>query len=129
MKLIIAGSRDISPTTAQIDACLDKFFIKKFDIDEVVSGTARGGDKAGEAWAERYEINCFQMPANWKKYGKAAGIIRNERMGYYADAALVFIHNASRGSTHMANFMIGLKKPTYIVFVENGKIICLADFN
>ena len=55
-----------------------------------------------------YNIGCHLCPANWNKYGKSAGPIRNVEMLELADALIVIINNNSRGSTHMLN--IALKK-------------------
>ena len=53
-------------------------------ITEVVSGGAGGVDKLGELWAERNRVTCRRFLANWGKYGKSAGMRRNEEMARYA---------------------------------------------
>ena len=47
MKVIIAGSRDITDYSLVCRAISES----KFDITEVISGTARGVDTLGEKWA------------------------------------------------------------------------------
>jgi len=74
-KLIIAGGRDYQLTSADY-ARLDGIpFVK-----EVISGTAKGADTCGEQWAERKGILVKRFPADWDKFGKTAGIIRNGEM-------------------------------------------------
>lgn len=68
-----------------------------FHIDEVVSGTAKGIDSLGEAWAKKNKIPIKQFPANWDLHGKMAGYLRNKEMVEYADA-LIAITRGSKGT-------------------------------
>lgn len=95
VKLIIAGSRTLRPTPAQITAALH------VTPTEVVSGTAIGVDRCGEFWAVLNKIPVMRFPAQWDTEGKAAGYLRNERMAKYADACLIFHDGKSRGTQHM----------------------------
>jgi hypothetical protein len=97
MRTIIAGSRDIwvrAEVWKAIEAC-------GHDITEVVCGEARGVDALGKAWAFENGVPVKSFPANWDKYGKAAGAIRNEAMVAYAQAAIVIWDGASPGSADM----------------------------
>lgn len=89
-------------------------------FEEIVCGMAKGADTWGRKYAEKWKIPVKEFPADWEKYGKAAGSIRNKQMADYADAALVFIWDNSRGSKNMIETMKKLNKPVYVV--ENGKI-------
>lgn len=72
-----------------------------FRITEVVSGVAHGVDKLGERWAQAHKIPVKQFPAQWNKYGNAAGPIRNREMAEYADALIAVWDGQSRGhKTH-----------------------------
>src|SRR5690349_17531678 len=107
MKLIIAGSRDIDLDTAW-QAIVDWFqdngsTIPK--VEEIVSGTARGVDRLGEYWANKYRLKVKQFPADWDNKGRAAGIIRNADMAKYADALLLVWDGKSRGSANMRDQM------------------------
>lgn len=97
MKVIIAGSRDIT------DYNLVKLAIIKsqFVIDEIVSGGAKGVDALGEKFAYENWISLKVFPANWDKYGKSAGYIRNEQMAKYADALVAIWDGKSPGTKHM----------------------------
>lgn len=97
MRTIIAGSRTIT------DYALVEKVIKEsgFEITKVISGMAKGVDTLGELWAHYNNIGCHLCPANWKKFGKSAGYIRNTEMAEIADALIVIIAGESRGSTHM----------------------------
>lgn len=112
MKIIIAGSRTIFPSYAQIDqAIVDSGFA----ISEIVSGGAQGADKCGEAFAYRKELPVKLFPADWQTYGKSAGMRRNRQMGDYADGLIAFWDGFSKGTAMMIEYMKGLGKPVYLV--------------
>jgi len=114
MKVIVAGSRDIQ----------DYEIVKKaiessgFEVEEVVSGTARGVDRFGEQWAQETCKLITRFPASWDAYGKRAGYLRNEQMAKYSDALVAVWDGESKGTKHMVDLAIkhGLK-----VFVFNTK--------
>jgi len=97
MKLIIAGSRNFT------DYPLLKKTLTPIRslISEIVSGTARGADQLGEQFALEHDIPIKQFPADWDRYGKPAGYIRNAQMAEYADALIAFWDGKSAGTGHM----------------------------
>lgn len=116
MKLIIAGSRGLNISLRQVDEHV-KLFEEELDrrVTEVFSGLARGPDLAGHAWATRKGIVVREYAADWEKYGKRAGIIRNQMMGNSADALLAFYDGESRGTKHMLEYMYSFPKPVMLV--------------
>lgn len=46
----------------------------------VIEGEARGADSLGREVAEELGIQVLKFPAQWDKYGRAAGLIRNQQM-------------------------------------------------
>ena len=99
MKLIIAGSRDITDYNILLKALT--YFNLHNKISRVISGTARGIDSLGELYAKNNDIPITRMPANWNKYGKSAGYRRNEEMAKVGDVLLAIWDNNSRGTKHM----------------------------
>lgn len=97
MKTIIAGSRDIMDKYVVSWAVHDSIF----KVTEIVSGGARGVDRLGEDYAEERGIPLKICPANWTKFGRAAGYIRNEEMAKYADALIAVWDGESKGTGHM----------------------------
>ena len=81
----------------------------------MVSGTTRGADILGEKYAIQNFINIKKFPANWDKFGKRAGYIRNTEMGKYAGFAIIFWDGHSKGSKHMIDIMKKLQKPYKII--------------
>lgn len=101
IRLIVAGSRnfdDYQLLTEQLDEISNKY-----NIIEIVSGTARGADTMGEVYAIGNNIPVKRFPADWDRYGKSAGYRRNEQMAQYADACICFSVDNSKGTEHMIN--------------------------
>ena len=73
---------------------------KEYNI-VIVSGGARGADKAGEMYANEEKFDLEIFPADWKKFGKSAGFRRNEQMANVADAVVAFWDGKSNGTKHM----------------------------
>ncbi len=99
MKLIIAGGRDY--IRRPDDALKLDLLHTEITITEVVSGCAKGADTYGEEWASSLDIPIKKFLANWYKYGKQAGFVRNAEMAQYADAVVLF--PGGKGTEHMYN--------------------------
>lgn len=104
MKILIAGSRTIT----DINILLKVIKISGYKItssDEIVSGGARGVDTLAEIYAKKNNIPITIFKADWDKYGRSAGVIRNYEMAKYCDVGIV-IHNGSNGSINMVKNLI-----------------------
>ena len=99
MKIIIAGSRNMVPIKEDW-VLLDRLLIE-MSITEIVSGCAKGADTFGEEWADDQRLPVKKFPADWDKYGKNAGPIRNKQMAEYADGLVAFRFKNSKGTTNM----------------------------
>lgn len=104
MKVIIAGSRTFKDYALLCKHC-DKMLGRIKNL-EIVSGTAKGADKLGEQYANERGYAVRQFPADWDKYGRAAGYKRNAEMARYADALIAFWDGKSRGTKHMIDLAI-----------------------
>ena len=103
IKCIVAGSRTFTDY-AVLKKKLD-FLFSQYSPEEVtiISGTAMGADQMGERWAKEFGCKLIQCPADWDKYGKQAGYLRNAQMAEMATHCVVFIKDNSKGSMHMVN--------------------------
>lgn len=104
-RIIVAGSRDIPTNKDYLREYfnrLDALSKSKSNI-EVVSGTARGGDRVGEDWAYARDHKLVKFPADWQYHGLSAGYKRNEEMAEYADALVAIWDRKSKGTKHMIN--------------------------
>lgn len=77
-KVLVCGQRDFV-NKIYLFRVLDDLH-QMHDIYRIVHGAARGADSLAGAWASERGIMCASYPANWSKYGKAAGPIRNQEM-------------------------------------------------
>jgi hypothetical protein len=99
LKIIIAGSRNFNDYNL-LEQKVDFYIGENQDI-EIISGTARGADKLGERYAINKELKLKRFPADWQKYGKKAGYLRNEEMAKYASHAIIFWDGKSKGTGYM----------------------------
>ncbi len=67
----------------------------------IVHGAARGADTLAAEWADRYAIRVTACPADWEKWGKAAGIYRNVDMLNDHKPSVVVAFPGGRGTAHM----------------------------
>lgn len=67
----------------------------------IICGQARGADTLGEQYAKTHKYPVQYFPANWERYGKTAGYIRNTEMAMSADALVAFWDGKSHGTKHM----------------------------
>lgn len=104
-RVIIAGSRSFNNYGLLKEHCLSLLHDKmQRNVVVIVSGHACGADLLGERFAKEFGMTCEHHPANWKAFGKAAGLIRNAEMAKNADALIAFWDGKSRGTSHMINF-------------------------
>jgi len=124
MKVVIAGSRHIVPSSATISQAIRE---SGFNVTEVVSGGADGVDSSAEMYCMDRGIRTtgsdFYVPSwVWDYLGKKAGPLRNEAMAKYADALILIWDGKSRGSANMLSQMKRLNKPTFEVIIKlDGK--------
>lgn len=115
MRTIIAGSR----TTSVLDfaeGMIDCPFL--LQISTIISGTAKGADLFGERYGVMHNIPVLRFPADWDKYGKKAGYIRNLEMAENAEALIAFWDGKSRGTNHMINIA---KTKNLQIFIHHNK--------
>ncbi len=97
MRVIIAGSRTITDVKIVYRAIKDS----GFHIREVIAGGAKGPDRIAEQYAATKGLPCRVFKADWGRYGKMGGIIRNEQMAQVADALIAVWDGQSLGTQHM----------------------------
>lgn len=105
--IIIAGGRDFT------DYPMLKEHVNQIKKDlnitktTIISGLARGADMLGIQYAHEYNHHVVRFPAEWNKYGKMAGFIRNTEMLKYIKKQFVtgiviaFWDGKSKGTKHI----------------------------
>lgn len=100
MKVIIAGSRSIEDKEIVYQAIAES----KFEIDEVISGGAKGVDRIAEQWANENGIPVCVVKPNWK-LGRGAGLANNQTMADQADGLIAVYDGKSKGTKDMIDTM------------------------
>ena len=78
MKVLVCGSRTFRDRTA-LFAVLDD--VREINgVDVIIEGCAKGPDRMAEEWAAARGIPNRHFPADWERWGKAAGHRRNAQM-------------------------------------------------
>lgn len=99
MKVLVCGGRNF------IDG--DKMFkiLDAIDISIgiscIINGGANGADQLATDWARSKHKKTFICFADWRKYGKAAGPIRNSRMLKIGEPDLVLAFSGGKGTQDM----------------------------
>ena len=101
-KLVIAGSREFKDYSL-LSETLDKHLKNRArnKAITIISGTAKGADQLGEQYAKEKGYKIEYYPADWERYGNAAGPIRNTQMAKAADDVIVFWDGKSAGTRNM----------------------------
>lgn len=112
MKLAIVGSRDFNNYDL-----FKQWTVKLFRHHmEIISGGARGADTLAKKYSKDYFCPYTEFPADWDKYGKSAGFIRNQLIVDNCDMVLAFWDGKSKGTQDTINKAKKAKKPTLIVY-------------
>jgi hypothetical protein len=88
---------------AMISAKLDEYLADKLDKYDItiLCGDAQGADAMGLAYASTHGLKVEHFPAEWSKFGTAAGPVRNKKMAQSADAVIAFWDGKSPGTKDM----------------------------
>jgi len=119
MRLAIIGSRSFDNYDLLSSILWDLLHVRRGDIpqDIIISGGARGADSLAKKYAEEEKLEYIEYPAEWSKYGKSAGFIRNQLIVDNCDMVLTFWDGESRGTADTIEKAKKAKKPTFIIYV------------
>lgn len=111
-RVLVTGSRtwtDVEHVHGALNALGASSAKAGFDGLTVVHGAARGLDTIAAKWAwdrqrTGWPVTAEAHPADWKKYGRRAGFVRNNHMvSLGADGCFAWILDGSRGATQCAD--------------------------
>ena len=114
MKIGVVGSRSFTDFWRMVNE-LDKLDLSVTDVI-VSGGCPKGADYLAERYARYRKHPVKIFPADWNKYGKAAGLKRNLEIIDYCDMVVVFWDGISRGSAHVISNCMAKGKPVNIIF-------------
>lgn len=114
MKLLVCGRRDY----ADYDTL--KAAIVALKPTGIAHGAASGADSLAGQVADELGLPVTEYPANWRRYGRAAGMIRNKEMlrDYAPDAVLAA--PGGRGTANMVAIARKAGVPTHMIEAEKA---------
>ena len=110
MRVLVCGGRDYT-SLSRVCIELDKLDPKPTLL---ISGHARGADQIAEQWAKENKIPTRLFPADWDKYGKRAGYLRNVKMLEEGNPDLVVAFPGGKGT----NMMIAIAESADIPVIK-----------
>ena len=111
MKLLIVGSRSIT------DFDLSPYVSD--EVDTIISGGAGGVDTLAEQYADTHRLSKYIIRPQYRRYGRAAPIKRNEQMVDMTDAVLVIWDGKSKGTQSTVKYAQKAEKPLTVVNLVN----------
>lgn len=90
--------------------------------DSIVSGGARGADFIGKKLATLNEIPYVEFPADWERYGKRAGVIRNKDIIQHSDIVLALWDGESRGTANALEWAKRFGRRTSVFNFKTNKL-------
>ena len=104
-RILVCGGRDFDDYSLLCNSVYEICYLKNWTLPNTVfiSGKAKGADSLGEKYAKEWGAQVLEFPADWNKYGKRAGPIRNQQILDEGKPTLViaFPTKNSRGTWHM----------------------------
>ncbi len=98
MRILITGGRNFSDRILMWTA-LDRLHAKHCFM-LLIHGNAKGADRLASMWAQERGVGTLAYSANWARYGRSAGPIRNRQMlGEKPDLVVAF--PGGRGTADM----------------------------
>jgi predicted Rossmann-fold nucleotide-binding protein len=99
MKVLVCGGRDFADFAMLSEEMMR--LLAERDVDAIIHGGARGADSMAGEFANATGIEEIVFPADWKKYGRRAGPIRNQQMLDEGKPDLVVAFPGGRGTADM----------------------------
>lgn len=113
MKIAIIGGRDFN------NYDMVKETMSQYSPTAIVSGGARGADSLARKYVTDNNIQLIEFLAEWDKYGRGAGFIRNKDIVANSDLVIAFWDGNSRGTQHSINLAKKANKELVVVRYEN----------
>lgn len=107
MRVLVCGGRNYG-NRIRVYQILDELLARHPNL-MLIQGGARGADRLAKEWAMSRKVPNEEYPADWNKYGKAAGYRRNVVMADQLDPATDFVvaFPGGVGTQHMVNIAEG----------------------
>lgn len=95
MRVLVCGGRDYN------DYMTLSSVLETLDITVLIHGAAKGADSLADFFAKNDNLCVERYPADWAKYGKRAGYLRNQQMLDEGKPELVVAFPGGKGTAMM----------------------------
>lgn len=117
INLVTAGGRNFTDYDffkKEVDT-----YLQELEPDEllIIWGGAKGTDSMGKRYADDYNIEEEEEKADWSKYGRAAGPIRNKVMAEKCTHLIAFWDGKSKGTKSMISLAEKNNKTVKVVSI------------
>lgn len=122
-KVIICGDRNwVDVEAIRSYLC----YLQEWNYDTIITGGARGADTIAKNEAEKMDFHVITINADWAKYGKVAGPIRNRQMLDFNPDLVIYFHDNLKSSLGTKN-MVVLSLEKGVTVINGSKNIELFD--
>lgn len=105
MRALVCGDRNWT-NRARLD-----WVLGIMNVTAVIEGEAKGADTMAREWADAHQTLVHPFPADWAKYGKSAGPVRNrEMLSIGKPERVIAFHNDIKNSKGTANMIEQAKR-------------------
>lgn len=98
MQVLVCGGRDFTDRE-RLFRVID--WLCPDQITCIIHGGATGADTLAGEWAKYSYVECKVYPAQWDKYGRSAGPVRNQQMLDEGKPDLVLAFPGGAGTRNM----------------------------
>lgn len=116
--VVVCGGRlfDDGPLLYRVLSALDD----RYNFTHLIHGDAQGADKMAGEWAADNWVACTAIKADWKRYGKQAGLKRNNQMiKMKPDLVVAFEGNQGTADT----IKKALRNKILTIIVQPGQLL------
>lgn len=111
IKLAVVGSRTFDNVSLLRETLL------LYNPSVIITGGAKGADTLAEEYARLNHIPLKVIKPDWSKYGKAAGVKRNQQIIESADECVAFWDGTSKGTLSSIKLCEKFNVPCNIVLI------------
>ena len=119
--VVISGSREFTEFdkfATALDEVLKTYRSKSYI--RLFEGGARGIDRLARTYAIMRKVRHERFHADWDKFGKRAGILRNIEMINAGDMVVAFWDGQSKGTKHAIDYAIKKRKRLVVVRLDKN---------
>lgn len=114
--LCISGTRNATQNHKELIISKIDEYIQTYNITHILVGDCRGVDYIVRQHYKNSDIVQIKIfTADWNRFGKSAGPIRNREMIKQADFLIAFPDNNSRGTISAINIANELEVPVEVI--------------